>query len=366
MKILLLATHLNTGGITQYLLTLAKGFRAQGHMVAVASSGGNMVAVFEALGVDVLTLNLRTKSIVSPKLLMSLRPLKQYVEAHDIEVIHAQTRVTQMLGQCLKMLTGRVFVSTCHGFFRPRLVRRCFPFWGDGVIAISEQVQAHLQDDFNVPLSNIALIKSGITLQDFACPTAVTRQAARELMGVPLEVPLIGMIARLSDVKGQDVLVRAMKLVVAQYPTVQLVLVGQGKLEGLVQSLIDELSLSGHVRICAIMNQPAKLLPAFDIFAMPSRQEGLGLSVMEAQAAGIPVVASRVGGILSLIEDGHTGVLVSPDNETALAEGLVNLLTNNEQRKEISVQAYAQAQAQYSDALMVDKTLAFYEKNTRC
>lgn len=103
-------------------------------------------------------------------------------------------------------------------------------------------------------------------------------------------------------------------------------------------------------------------MPILDIFVMPSRQEGLGLSVMEAQAQGLPVVASKVGGIPSLIEDGTTGILVPPENVDALAEALMYLIENPDQAKQIGQRAKIFAKENFSVGRMIDQTYAVFKK----
>jgi len=361
MNILFLSTHLNTGGITQYLLTLTKGFIPRDVHVHVACSGGNMEKDFHALGAKVLVLDIRTKSELSPKIYKAIAPLKKYIEKNHIKGIHSHTRITQVMGAMLGKVTGVPYVSTCHGFFKPRLSRRMIPCWGKRVIAISEAVEKHLKQDFGVDRQKIRLVKSGINLEDFIPMDSVRKKGLRAKYNLE-EGPVIGMIARLSDVKGQDILVEAMKTVVKKFPTVKLLLIGEGKLEGVLRKMVAEAKLEEQVLFYPIVNKTMEMLSLLDIFINPSRQEGLGLSVMEAQASGVPVVATNVGGVLSLIEDGKTGVMVEPENPKALGRAIVKLLENKELLKKISLAAREQAVENYSLDAMVEKTIKVYEE----
>jgi len=147
------------------------------------------------------------------------------------------------------------------------------------------------------------------------------------------------MIARLSDVKGQDVLVEAMRDVVHYVPNVKLVLAGEGKLAPLLRKKVVEYELQDVVEFFPVFGCKADILEMLDIFVMPSRQEGLGLSILEAQAAGLPVVASNVGGIPSLIEDGKTGFLVEPENSKRLAKVLVSILGQEDKGRAVGLAA---------------------------
>ena len=127
-----------------------------------------------------------------------------------------------------------------------------------------------------------------------------------------------------------------------------------------MERLVEERGLSAAIRFESLINRPADILPILDVFVMPSLQEGLGLSVMEAQAAGIPVVASNVGGLPDLIEDGKTGFLVPVGQSDALAEKIIALLRNPKQAEQMASAARQNIEHKFSLAQMVDKTEQFY------
>jgi len=364
VNILFLSTHINTGGITSYLFTLAKGLTKRGHSVHMASSGGNMEKEFLSAGVRIINLNIRTKSELDPRIYLALKSLKQYIKENSIDIVHAQTRITQVMGSLLKKSTGQPFVSTCHGFFKTRLSRKLAPCWGDAVIAISSAVQHHLAADFRVDQHKIHLIESGIDLNEFTPVDETMRTQHRNRFNLGKE-PIIGMIARLSDVKGPDILIEAMHGVLRHVPNAKLLLVGEGKMEGELRTMVKRLELDEHVRFFSVVNHTREMLPLFDIFAMPSRQEGLGLSIMEAQATGLPVIATRVGGIPSLIEDGKTGILIEPENSEALAEAIVKLFEDEDRLGMIGSAGRKFIQQNYSSDTMVDKTIALYQRLVR-
>lgn len=365
MNILFLTTHLNAGGITSYLLTLSKGFIRRGHKIYVATSGGDRAGDFSAVGAPCVTLNIRTKSEVDLKIYKALSPLYHYIRTNDIDIIHAQTRITQVMGWLLEKLTGKIYLSTCHGFFKKRLSRRLAPCWGDAVIAISTAVRSHLLEDFRVPADNVFLIEHGIDCDAFAPPSAGEKKRNRKRFHLDHNCPVVGHIARLSDVKGQDVLIRAMKRIINETPQVKLLIVGQGKMEAALKQMVRALNLENHVLFYPVVNKTPQILSLFDIFVMPSRQEGLGLSVMEAQALGLPVVASNVGGIPSLIENGKTGILVKPEDDQQLAEAIQRLLCDKKAAAQMGQAARVFIQERYSADQMVDKTLNLYGRLMR-
>jgi len=364
MNILFLTTHVNTGGITSYILTLGDALVKSGHKVLVASSGGDCESRIEALGMRHFKINIRTKSEIHPKLWLSLGALKDLIGKEEIDLIHAQTRVTQVLGACLARVSGVKMVTTCHGFFRPRWFRRTFPCWGQAVIAISKPVAQHLSVDFGVVQNKIHLIANGIDLNRFVMTTDQRRRDLRQKMGMG-EVPLIGIIARLSDVKGIDILIKAMPIILKEIPSANLLIAGQGPEEAALKKLTQELSLTARVHFKNIINQTPELLGAFDVFVMPSLMEGLGLSVIEAQACGIPVVASKVGGLVDLIEDSKSGYLVAVNDTRALADRIIEVLRNPKQSKIMAERARLNVEQHFSADMMVKETLKFYEQYSR-
>ncbi|MCA9401035.1 MAG: glycosyltransferase family 4 protein, partial [Candidatus Omnitrophica bacterium] len=293
MKVLLLTTHLNTGGITSYLLSLAGGLISQGHQVFIVSSEGTCVEQFTSIGAKVMRIDIRTKSELSPKIYLNVSKVRNFITKHSIDIIHAHTRVTQVMAHFLSKRCGIPYLSTCHGFFKPRFSRKIFPCWGQATIAISQPVKQHLVRDFGIKENVVHVVNNGIDLKLFRVDVAEIKQELREQFQLNDKI-VIGTIARLSDVKGLDVLIEAFRDVVGNDPRCQLVIIGQGKEEAGLKKLVNDLSLNDRVLFLPVIEQTHRMLPLIDLFVMPSRMEGLGLSVMEAQAVGLPVIASNV------------------------------------------------------------------------
>jgi len=359
MNILILTTHFNAGGITSYILSLTCGFVQKGHRVYIASSGGNMTEALKAFGGVHIELDINTKSEISPKIYKAVNKLQSFIRENAIDIVHSQTRVTQVVATMLRHFQRIPHVATCHGFFKARISRKIFPCWGDATIAISPQVAEHLTEDLRVSKERIFLIPHGVQVKELSVSVNQKEEKRKELnlkKGV-----ILGIVARLSDVKGIDVAIAAMKEVIKTAPETSLLIIGEGKEKSSLQGLVDELDLQENVLFLPIVNDLDSVLPFLDIFVMPSRQEGLGLSVMEAQARGLPVVASGVGGLLSLIKDGETGLLVPKENPAALAAAIVMLMDNMEKARELGAAAKAFIEKNFSPDQMIDKTLEIYQ-----
>ncbi len=358
MRILILTTHFNAGGITSYVLNLAKGLIDKGHQVFIGSSSGNKIEEIKKIGAVHYYLNIRTKSELSPKVYFSFLKIQKFISQQKIDVIHSQTRVTQVLGSLIHRFYKLPHVSTCHGFFRPKFFRKVFPCWGQAVIAISLSVQEHLIKDFSVFHKKIFLIPHGINVRTDT-PTEKDRQEKRKKLSLSSQT-VVGTIARLSKVKGLDVLVNAMALIVQSAPDVKLVIAGEGKEQKALQDLVRQRGLERNILFLPAVKHIDDILSLLDIFVMPSRQEGLGLSVLEAQSRGLAVVASRVGGLVSLIEPGKTGVLVSPENPQELAQALLALIDDPNQTKRMGRLAKETVMRDFSLEKMVDLTVDVY------
>ncbi len=362
MKVLLLANHFNTGGISTYILTLAEGYMRRGHEVFIATSGGDRVEDALALGARHRTVApLRVKCECHPLLLGAALDIAAFVKNNDIDILHPQTRVTQVVAALAGAWSRRPYVSTCHGFFTPRFSRRILPFWGKAAVAISQPVAAHMTGALRVPAEDLVLVPNGVDARKFkpALPDEVRALREEFCVGV---APLVGIIARLSDVKGHCYLIEAMGDLVHSVLGVKCLIIGAGPLEEALKQQVQEAGLEASVLFSRINGRPAGLMPMFDVFVMPSLQEGLGLSAMEAQACGVPVVASKVGGLVEAVEDGVTGFLVPPRDPSALAGALLKLLTDRTMAQRFGAAGRQRIEAKFSVDGMVDGTLDVYRK----
>lgn len=364
MKILLLTTHLNLGGIGIYLLCLAEGLVQRGHQVWVASSGGDLVTAVQSCGAQHLQLDIKTKSVISIKVLRAVKQVTKVVQEQQIEIIHGHTRVTQVVAHLVARRLGLPYVTTCHGFFKPRIFRRIFPCWGNYCIAISEAVRSHLVHDLGVRKENIAVVHNGVKLAKFNPDKFSPEQKLRfrQDYGLHAQAPVIGSIARLSSVKGQSFLIAAMKRIIKVNPSVQLLLVGDGPEMEKLQAQVKQLRLDEHVFFAPATLDTSVPLSIIDIFVFPSILEGLGLAIIEAQAMALPVVASDVGGIYTLVKDKQNGFLVQAKDSQGIAQAILKLLKDEKLRTEFGRRAQQQVKAQFSLKQMCSGVEKVYQK----
>ncbi len=358
----MLANHLDYGGISVYILNLCRAWRKRTDIkVYVGSSGGDLEEELKSLGAGHIRLPLTTKCEVSLKVFLSFFKLAKKVRRLGIDVIHANTRVTQVLAILLSRSSGIPVVSTCHGYFKRRASRRAFPCWGEKVIAISEQVKEHLIKDFQVEPGRIELIYNGVDLEEFHPYDKTEIEKEKKRFGLDPQKKIIGHIGRLSSVKGQKFLVLAAEALAHKRGDVQFLIIGDGEEEGPLRDLIVRKGLEGVVKVCNSVRNTSISLAVMDVFAMPSLQEGLGISILEAQAQGIPVVASRVGGIPSIVEDGKTGLTFEVGDVVSLVSAIERFLEDKAFRDLAVRSAKAQAQERFSLKEMADRTTELYK-----
>ena len=362
MKILLLTTHLDFGGISIYCISLAKALKDRGHDVRIASGGGVLLSELNNYGIQHIQLNIRTKSELSPLLWKSRIRLMETFKEWRPDVMHAQTRVTQVLAWMVYKKTRIPYMSTCHGFFRPHYGRKIFGFWGKKVIAISDAVREHLVNDLKVKKEKVYLINNGIDIKKFdTIVTEKEKKAYKSRIGIKTG-PVVGIIARLSPVKGHKYLLMAGKELLKQFPNLEILIIGDGPSK---KELVDAVMAYGLGKCTYIEESTIDTrvpLSVMDVFVLPSIQEGLGLSVLEAMAAGVPVVGSNVGGVYSLIKDGQTGFLVPSKDPAALASAIARLLSDKKSALSMASAAREMVKEKFSLEGMAEKVELVYKE----
>lgn len=193
------------------------------------------------------------------------------------------------------------------------------------------------------------VVELGIDLERFATAKAVLSR----------EGPLVGNVARLAEQKGHATLLEAVPLVLARRPEARFVIVGDGELRAALEQQARAAGVEAAVLFTGARDDVPELLKSFDVFAFPSHFEGLCLAVIEAQAAGVPVVATPVGGIRETVIHGETGLLVPPRDPAALAGAILRLVEDGELSGRLVAEARRRV-TRYSEGEMVARTLALY------
>ena len=260
----------------------------------------------------------------------SLRPwarLGRLLIAERIDIVHAHMpRANAPATVLARGARVPVVIAHEHGSVRydDRLRRllnqRVVGPLADRVFAVSEWDRHNLLERQGMDPTRVEVFANGIP--PLPSPVPDVRAAL-----APMDRPLIGALGRLDPVKGYDDLISAMLLLRRDGIRVACVIAGIGPDEARLRSQISAAGLDGDVRLLGLREDVPSLLSAFDIAVMSSRSEGAPLALMEYMAAGLPIVATRVGGIPELIQDGATGLLCAPDSPQELADALRRVLT---------------------------------------
>jgi len=234
---------------------------------------------------------------------------------------------------------------------RTAILWRFAGWFADRFCGVSQDVVKAAGAYGTVRRRKLRRIPNGIDTAAFAAVEA-ERPIVRAAHGIAPDAPVIGTVGRLAEVKQQAVLIQAFARVVAAFPAARLVLVGDGPLRAELEGIATALGVGNAVVFTGYQARPERYLAAMDVFVLPSRAEAMPLVIPEAWSAGRPVVASRVGGVPELIEDGKTGLLVEPGDVDGLAARLRQLLTNPSRARELGRAGRELAWARYDVAEM--------------
>jgi glycosyltransferase involved in cell wall biosynthesis len=221
----------------------------------------------------------------------------------------------------------------------------------DGVVAISENI-ANLLRDAGVDKKKIQLIHSGIEPARFRADAIMREETERR--------PVVGTLAVLEPRKGLRFLLEAAAQVKASGIDAEYRIAGSGPLLEELRKLTGDLGLGETVRFDGFVGDAARFLAEVDIFVMPSLFEGLGVSALEAMAAGKPVIATRVGGLTESVVDGVTGILVPPQDAAALAAAIARLVKDRVTAVEMGRRGAARVSESFTMERMARANEAFY------
>ncbi|MGN6393041.1 MAG: glycosyltransferase [Gemmatimonadales bacterium] len=250
---------------------------------------------------------------VVPAIMSELRHRPALVHAHDAHAVTLGGSAAA-LAMVPLVATRRVdFPLRRSGFWR-RAAR---------VIAISRAVANVLEAD-GIPSERIAVVHSGIALDDLS---ATTPLGVRARLGLPGDTRLAVNVAALVGHKDHATLLRAARLLAARFSSLHWIIAGDGPERRALEQLIGELDLGGVAHLLGHVAEPERLIAEADCFVMSSRDEGLGTSVLDAMALGIPVASTAAGGLPEML-DGGAGVLAPPGDSSALAEAVARLLSD--------------------------------------
>jgi glycosyltransferase involved in cell wall biosynthesis len=358
-KILFIGTQMTVGGAQRVLLQLANWFHHKGYAVTA-------VFIYDLDGLSstwqgeypfpIINLNAWQKGRFTPAkalpLLGGLIDLYRLMRKEKFTSVITFTHHSNLLGLPVAWLAGiRVRIATHRG----RILD--FPAWQERLhawmvnvgiattlVAVSEPVRQQCVEE-GVNPSRVMVISNGVNLPEVS-PASI-QQARREL-GLAENELLVLTAGRLHGEKGHDTLVAAMPAILAVLPNVYLALAGKGTLRETLEEQADRLGVAGNVHFLGVRSDVIRLIAAAELFALPSNSEGMPNALLEAMGLGTAIVATRVGGVPQVVEDGVNGVLVPPHDPPAMAAAIIDLLQNDEKRRRLAESGRTLVRQQYT------------------
>ena len=320
----------SSGGAQEHVFNLLTRVDRERYDVSICSlSAGPATRRMERAGIPVCIIDEPDDAAATEAVAAHLSAVRaDVVHAHMYRAEVVATQAAWRLGA-----SGRrrpFVVSTVHSS-RVRsdedrdLIRRLTPRM-DHLIAVSKAIVHKIEDEGRVGAS-VSLIYNGVDLERYAAHDSCCMLHVE--FDIPTAAPIVGVVARLEPEKGHPTLLEAWPAVLATVPDAHLLVVGEGSRREALEAQAAELGLQDRVVFTGRRDDVPAVTSALDVAVLPSYREAQGLSILEAMALSRPVVASAVGGIPEMIEDGRTGLLVPPHDAPALAAAITRLLTDH-------------------------------------
>jgi glycosyltransferase involved in cell wall biosynthesis len=323
MRLFLLSTSMGMGGADQQILTLARAMRARGHEVRIVSLAplGQMGLEAQREGIPTESLDLSRNLSHLPRIGRLIGMMRQWRP----DILHSHMVHANLLASALRPLARvRALVATIHSINDGGPIRmaayRASSAVVDRFTIISRLAAERYVGIGAVPARLVEVIPNAVDIDAFRkIPEA--RAAIRRELGIGDEFVWIA-VGRFEEAKDYPTMIAAFAQLASRRPASRLLLVGKGSLQADVEQRVRTAGLATRVRFLGVRRDVTRLLSAADGYVLSSAWEGMPVVLLEAAAAELPIVATRVGGIAEVVEDGETGVLVPPGNPAVLAEAL--------------------------------------------
>ncbi|OIP31387.1 MAG: hypothetical protein COW04_09840 [Deltaproteobacteria bacterium CG12_big_fil_rev_8_21_14_0_65_43_10] len=386
VKVLHVITRLDKGGSAEntllttigldknkYDVVLIKGISLESEMSAEERASldeGLKQAEFE----DV-------KLITVPSLIRRMNPildLRAFFRLYRIflqekpAIVHTHTSKAGILGRWASFFARvLIVVHTPHGHIfygyygkiKTKLfilVEKLTASLTDKIITLTRKERdEHIQFNISTP-DKFVVIHSGVSLEDFS-KNLDNADELKKSLGIPITDSIVGTVGRLVEIKGHRYLLDAARLVLNKIANVTFLLIGDGHLMTELISYASALGIKNKVIFAGWKSDIPQLINTFDIFALPSLNEGMGRVLVEAMAMGKPIVASDIGGIPDLVKDGANGILFTPRDVDAMAEAIIKLLLDRELRRKMGNEGKKLAYPAYDASVMVRKIEGLYK-----
>jgi len=381
VKVLRVIARLNMGGPALHVAYLSEGLRERGYdttLVAgtLARGEDSMSFVAEELGVRVERVPELSREISPLRDLRAILRLAQLIRRERPKILHTHTAKAGAVGRIAALAAGHarppIIVHTFHGhvlrgYFDPvraygfRLLERWLATKTTTLIAVSPQVRDDLVHLGVAPREKFTVIRLGIELDERISAPDGARAETRRLLGVPQDAFVVGWIGRMTGVKNTDQVLAALKLLRDRGVDAYLCMVGDGPDRERLEQRAHDLGVVKRCLFLGYQEEVARFYAAFDGMILTSVNEGTPVSAIESLAAGRPVVATRVGGVPDVVDDGEDGFLVDPGSTEQLADRLEELARNPELREQMGERGRARVPSRYAVTRLVEDMDRLYK-----
>jgi glycosyltransferase involved in cell wall biosynthesis len=366
VRILLLSTSMGMGGADQQLLSAAQLLRSRGHQVLLISLTplGAMGLQARNRGVPTESLEMR-RGFPDPRGLIRLHRLIRHWRP---DIVHSHMFHANLMARALRLvgLASPALVSTIHSVREGGRVRMAAYRMTNGLVdqmTIVSEVAAQAFITTGVfPRDLLRVIPNGVDTERFRKVPAESRDSLRDTLNLGNAFVWLA-VGRFEAPKDYPTMVHAFSTLRRQRPGSVLLLVGEGPLQAETEALAEQLTLSGAVRFLGVRNDVPELMRAADAYVMSSAWEGMPVVLLEAGAAGLPIVATAVGGNPEVVRNGESGLLVPPGDPAALAEAMLRLSAVPEsQRRAMGARGQEHVRVQYGLERMVERWEDLYSE----
>jgi glycosyltransferase involved in cell wall biosynthesis len=290
----------------------------------------------------------------------AVKQIEEYLQEDEIDIVHTHGYKADLYGFLAAWRSGKPVVATCHNWVGgtaalgvynqlDRMALKRF----SALAAVSDGVAQRLLES-SVPAEKIKIIANGVNVQAFENARPLPALASHKNK-------ILGIVARLDLQKGFEYLLQAVRELCATHPGLEVVIVGEGPDRNAIEAMIQEFGLQSNVLLAGQQADMPAVYAAINIFVLPSLNEGLPMTVLEAMAASKPVIATRVGAIPSMITHGENGLLVEPRDTKGLRDAIASLLADPARCQILGKRAHNWVSRNYTADAMALKYREMYE-----
>ena len=366
-RVLYLITKTNFGGAQRYVHDLALEAHAAGYQVLVGGGGdGELLKRLGTCGIETVSIQSLGRDVHLLDEIKAFFEIWSLIRRFRPDVVHLNSSKAGIAALAARLSGVRTLLFTVHGWawnedrplYQKILIAVMYFFTCvlcHKIIAVSHAAAKQARF-LPIRKKNLVVIHNGVGV-----PHLLSRSEARKaLLPESTNTFWVGVIAELHPIKGLPTLIEAYEHFAPDFPRSELVLLGEGQERSRLERQIRLEGVSGTTHLLGHVENAASYLAAFDVFVLPSRSEGLPYVLLEAGIAGVPVIATQVGGIPEIIEDGMTGILVPYGDRNALTEALESLGRNEALRTDLGARLKLKIGTDFSLERMCRETFALY------